>query len=60
MEHQLMVEKWKIPHYIGIKNKSGKLIGTALLLEKKTPLGFSYMYAPRGFTIDYNNKEYTR
>ena len=49
--------KKQIPHYVGIKNKSGKLIGTALLLEKKTPFGFSYMYCPRGFTIDYNNKD---
>ena len=49
--------KKQIPHYVGIKNKSGKLVGTALLLEKKIPFGFSYMYAPRGFIIDYNNRD---
>ena len=33
------------------------LVATALILLKKTPLGYSYGYSPRGFLIDYNNQE---
>ena len=46
-----------IPHYVGLKDNKNKLIATALLLEKKLPLGFSYFYSPRGFVIDFYNKE---
>lgn len=45
-----------VPHYIGVKEE-GKLVATALLLEKRLPLGYSYFYVPRGYTIDYSNKE---
>ena len=45
-----------IPHLVGLKNDN-KLVCSALLLEKKLPLGLSYYYVPRGFTIDYNNHE---
>lgn len=41
------------PHYVGVINNDGKLIATALLLEKKLPLNYSYFYSPRGFVIDY-------
>ncbi|MDD6879310.1 MAG: peptidoglycan bridge formation glycyltransferase FemA/FemB family protein [bacterium] len=44
------------PHYVGLK-ENNKLIATALLLEKKLPLGYSYFYCPRGFIIDYKNKD---
>jgi len=43
-----------VPYYVGMKEKN-KLIATALLLQKKIPLGYSYFYIPRGFAIDYNN-----
>ena len=46
----------QIPCYIGLKNK-GKLVAAALLLKKKTPLNMCYFYVPRGFTLDYSNKE---
>ena len=46
-----------IPHYVGLRDNKNKLIATALLLEKKLPLGFSYFYSPRGFVIDFYNKE---
>ena len=49
-------EKNLIPHYIGL-SKDNKLIATALVLEKKLPLGLCYLYIPRGFTIDYTNEE---
>lgn len=43
-------------YYVGVKDE-GKLIATALLLQKHLPLGFSYFYIPRGYTLDYSNKE---
>ena len=49
--------KGQTPHYVGMTDDNGQLVATALILERKTPLGFSYGYAPRGFIIDYTNKE---
>ncbi len=45
-----------IPYYLGLK-KNKELVATALLLQKKLPLGYSYFYSPRGFVLDYNNQE---
>ena len=45
-----------IPHYVGLK-KNNKLVCVALLLEKKLKFGYSYLYSPRGFVIDFNNHE---
>lgn len=42
------------PYYVGLKN-DGKLVATALLLKKQLPLGYSYFYIPRGYTIDYSD-----
>lgn len=50
-------EKNLIPHYVGLLDDNEKLVATALLLEKKLPLGFSYLYSPRGYVIDFRNKE---
>ena len=44
------------PHYVALK-KDKKLVCAALILEKKLILGYSYFYSPRGYVIDYNNKE---
>jgi len=50
------------PYYVGLK-KNNKLVATALLLKKCLPLGYSYFYIPRGYTIDYKDidllKEFT-
>ena len=46
-----------IPHYVGLEDDKKSLIATAMLLEKKLPLGYSYFYCPRGYVIDYDNKE---
>lgn len=43
------------PYYIGLKDKN-KIVAATLLLEKRLPLGYSYFYAPRGFVIDFSNK----
>lgn len=45
-----------IPHYIGLK-KNDKLMCAALILEKKLKFGYSYFYSPRGYVIDFYNKE---
>lgn len=44
-------------HYIGYENEKKELVATALLLEKNLIFGFKYFYCPRGFSIDYSNKE---
>ena len=45
------------PYYVGLEDKKKNLVATALLLEKKLPLGYSYFYSPRGFVIDFFNKK---
>ena len=44
------------PYYVGLEDNN-KLVATALLLQKKMPLGYSYFYCPRGFVCDYSNRE---
>lgn len=45
------------PHYVGLVDGKNELKASALLLEKKLPLGFSYLYSPRGFVIDFYDKK---
>ncbi len=52
--------KKQIPIYLGVVDDDDKLIATALILLKKTPFGFSYGYSPRGFILDYTDKELIR
>ena len=49
--------KRQIPRYVGMEDNDGNLVATCLILLKYTPFGFSYGYAPRGFVLDYNNKD---
>lgn len=49
--------KGQVPHYVGMTDDNDNLIATALILERKTPLGYGYGYSPRGFIIDYKNKK---
>ena len=49
--------KGQVPHYVGMTDDDGNLVATALILERRTPLGYGYGYSPRGFIIDYKNKE---
>ena len=44
------------PFLVGVK-KDGKLAATALLLKKDLPAGYSYFYIPRGFVMDYSDRE---
>ena len=52
--------KGQVPRYVGMEDNDGNLIASCLILLRKTPFGFSYGYAPRGFILDYNNKEVIR
>lgn len=44
-------------YYIGYENDDKKLVAAALLLEKRLPMNYTYFYSPRGFIIDYKDKE---
>ena len=45
------------PHYYGFINEQNILIGASLILIQKLFFGYKYAYAPRGFLIDYDNKD---
>lgn len=49
-----------IPHYLGLVDDGNKIQAATLLLEKKLPMNYTYFYAPRGFVIDFKNKELVR
>lgn len=53
---QIRIIKHFIPHYVGLK-ENDKLVCAALLLEKKLIMKYTYFYCPRGYVIDFNNKE---
>lgn len=53
---QIRKEKHFIPHYVGLKDNN-KLVCAALLLEKKLLMNYCYFYSPRGYVIDFNDKE---
>ena len=42
---------------MGLVDEKDNLLATALLLEKKLPLGLCYFYIPRGFILDYSNED---
>ena len=44
------------PHFTGVY-EDGKLVATALVLERSLVAGFTYFYIPRGFTMDYSDSE---
>ncbi len=46
-------EKKQTPFYLGLFDDEN-LVGAALLLQKKLPLGLCYFYAPRGYVIDFD------
>ncbi len=47
----------QIPCYVGLKNDKDELVAAALLLKKKTPLNMCYFYAPRGFTMNFDDNK---
>ena len=51
------VKKNLTPHYLGLIDEEENILATALMLENHLPLNYSYFYCPRGYVIDYENKE---
>ena len=47
-------ERGLIPYYLGLVDNK-KIISATLLLKKSLPLGLCYLYAPRGYVLDFNN-----
>ena len=45
------------PYYVGLIDENNDIVGATLLLQKKLPLNLSYFYAPRGYVIDFHNKD---
>ena len=52
-----MTERGLTPHYVGLRDDSGALVAAALLLERKPLLLPPYLYSPRGFVIDFFDRE---
>ena len=44
------------PYYLGLDD-DGKIIAATLLLKKSLPFGLCYLYAPRGYVINFYNFE---
>ena len=54
---KLMEENGYKSLYIGLIDEYNHIIAASLLLIKKLNLIFKYAYAPKGFILDYSNKE---
>ena len=46
----------RTPYYTGVR-ENGRIVATALVLERSLVAGFTYFYIPRGFTLDYSDRE---
>ena len=46
-------ERGLTPYYLGLNDK-GNIVGATLLLKKSLPLGLCYLYAPRGYVINFS------
>lgn len=51
------IKKHQTPYYLGLIDDNNEVVAATLLLQNYLPLNYSYFYAPRGFSIDYNNDE---
>ena len=49
------IRNWQ-PLYTGVR-ENGRLVATALVLKKDLILGYTYFYIPRGFTMDWSDRE---
>lgn len=45
------------PHYLGLVDDKNNIVAAALLLQKHLPMNLSYFYSPRGFVIDFKDKD---
>lgn len=48
------------PHYLGLKDDQNNYVAMALFLEKKLVFGYRSFYCPRGYILDYKNKDLVR
>ena len=46
----------RTPFYTGVY-ENGRLVATALVLKRSLIAGYTYFYIPRGFTMDYSDRE---
>ena len=46
-----------VTHLVGVKDEKDNIIAASLVLAKMTPIRKNMFYAPRGFLIDYSDKE---
>ena len=53
-------KKGLTPYYLGLENEKDEIVAATLLLQKQLPLNLCYFYAPRGFVIDFKNRELVR
>ncbi len=56
---EVMSNRGRTPYYTGVY-EDGKLVATALVLERALVAGFTYFYIPRGFTMDYSDRDLVR
>lgn len=49
-------KRGNIVHRVGVE-KNGQLVASAMMIQKRLVLGYSYFYIPRGFMMDYSNLE---
>ena len=51
------IKKNMTPYYLGLVDEKNQIHAATLLLEKHLPMDMCYFYAPRGFVIDYKQKD---
>ncbi len=54
------VQKGSVPHRVGMRDDGGRLVAAALLLEHRPKLFPPYLYSPRGYVIDFDDRELLR
>ena len=47
-------ERGLTPYYLGLDD-NGTIVGATLLLKKSLPLGLCYLYAPRGYVLNFSD-----
>ena len=45
------------PYYVGVVDDNNNILCASLILKTSLPFGYSYFYSPRGFLIDYNDRD---
>lgn len=51
------VKKNLTPYYLGLVDEDNNILASALLLQKHLPMNYCYLYSPRGFVMDYQDKK---